>query len=60
MTRKYDPLESMMMDIVDFGEEQIWIDIEMISNPISRAKEKGLYYEANKRLAEKSKGKDNE
>lgn len=57
---KYNALDSMMMDIVDFGEEQVFLDIERISNPLDRAREKGLYYEAKKRLTKKFKGEDDE
>ena len=54
--RKYKPLDNIMMDIVEYGEGEIWKDIEAISNPIERAKKKGLFYFAIKRLKQKFKG----
>ncbi len=53
--QKYSRIDKMMMDIVDFGEDQVWLDIEMICNPIERASVKGLYYEGLKRLKKKFK-----
>jgi len=53
--QKYSKLDKMMLDIVELGEEQVWLDIEMICNPIERAGVKGLYYEGLKRLKKKFK-----
>jgi len=48
--KKYNQLENMMINIVEFGEKEIWLDIEIISDPIERAKQKGLYYKALKKI----------
>lgn len=53
--QKYSKLDKMMLDIVELGEEQVWLDIEIIKNPIERASLKGLYYEGLKRLHKKFK-----
>jgi len=52
----YTPLDRMMVDIVELGEEYIWKGIEKIKNAIERAKVKGLYYEGVRRLNKKFKG----
>ena len=54
MNKKKD-VESMMMDIVDYGEHQVFLDIEMVCNPIQRALMKGVYYRAVKMLSKKGK-----
>ena len=53
--QKYSPLDKMMLDIVELGEEQVWLDIEMIKNAIKRAGVKGIYYEGLRRLKKKFK-----
>jgi len=50
----------MIMNIVEEGEEVIWLGIEMIINPIERAKQIGLYFEAIKKLKEKQRGGNND
>lgn len=55
--KKYKPLDKMMMNIIEFSEEEIWKDIESISNPLERANQKGLYYMGIKQLKRKFKGK---
>jgi len=51
--QKYSPLDKMMLDIVELGEEQVWLDIESVKNPIERASLKGCYYEGLRRLHKK-------
>jgi len=53
----FNELEKMMMSIVDFGEEQTWLDIEELKDPITRFNFRHLYFEAIKKLKQKFKGK---
>lgn len=50
MNKGTDPIQNMMLNIVEEGEEKIFLDIELIKRPLERIKQKGLYYEAIKKL----------
>jgi len=50
---KYNQLENMMLDIMDYGEEAVYIDIELISNAFERFKERDLYFQALRKLNKK-------
>ena len=53
---RYNELENMMLNILDFGEEQISKDIELIVNPIERCQQRNLYFIALEKLNKKLKG----
>jgi len=50
MKNDFTPLESMMIDIKEYGAWQVWNEIDNIKNPIFRIKERNLFLEAEKRL----------
>jgi len=52
---EYSPLEKMMSDIVNFGEELTYMDIEDISNAFERFEQRELYFEALSKLKKKFK-----
>ena len=54
---KYNKLENMMLDIVDYGEQRIKIDIEKIKNATHRGRERILFYKAVEKLNNKLKDK---
>jgi hypothetical protein len=45
-------LESMMIQIQECGEEEMFNYFDSIKNPIERAKERALYFKAIKKLEE--------
>ena len=50
---KYNDLDCMMLDIVEYGEEQIYLEIERIKKPIQRFQQRRLYEQAMNRLKRK-------
>lgn len=52
---KFNALEWMMVSIVDYGEETIYNDIELLSNAIDRFQQRDLYFRALKKLKDKMK-----
>lgn len=53
MNKKFNPVDNMMLNIVEEGEEFIFRNIEYIIDPLERIKQKGIYFEAIKRLKER-------
>lgn len=47
-----NPLESMMIEILETDKLTVWNNIEQISNPVSRFQTRQLYFEAVNKLNE--------
>lgn len=47
---KITPLQSMMIDILDNGEKEVWNVIESYKNPFLRCKVRKLFAEAVKKI----------
>ena len=52
---KFDPLSNMMINLIEYGEELIYKDIELISNAFERFQERDLYFKALEKLNKKLK-----
>jgi len=46
MSKKYDEIENMMLDIVDFGKEITYNEIEEIIDPIKRFNARHIFFDA--------------
>ena len=44
--KKYSELECMMLDIVDYGKEAIYNEIEEIIDPIKRFNARHIFFDA--------------
>jgi len=44
MSKKYDEIENMMLDIVDFGKEITYNEIEEIIDPIKRFNKRHTFF----------------
>lgn len=54
---KFTKLENMMLNIVDYGQQQILKDIEAITEPIRRYNERHLFFKALDKLNTQGKEK---
>jgi hypothetical protein len=48
--KKYNELENMMLNIVDFGAEQMYNEIEDIIDPIKRFNQRHTFFNALEKL----------
>lgn len=49
---KITPLESMIIDLQEFGQEEVWKNIETFNNPFHRIKARILMAKAMKKIEE--------
>lgn len=54
----YNPLEGMMSNIIEEGDEAVFEWIDTISNPIERLQKRDLFYKAQRELTKRFKGEE--